>query len=62
MPVRANKAALEEVEEEGSTRPPWMLTFTEVKLLGIAGVRDFVAECKPRIDSEHLPGWLLSRW
>ena len=30
---------LEELEQEGSNRPPWMLTKTELKLLGIAGVR-----------------------
>lgn len=32
------KSNLEEFERDTSTRPPWVLTFTEVKLLGIAGV------------------------
>ena len=32
------RSNLEEFERDTSTRPPWVLTFTEVKLLGIAGV------------------------
>lgn len=36
-PVRVpNRSALEEYERDG--RPPFILTYTEVKLLGIAGV------------------------
>ncbi|KAK7451004.1 hypothetical protein VKT23_012681 [Stygiomarasmius scandens] len=33
---------LEEYESSSSTRPPWLLTMTEVKLLGIAGVGFFL--------------------
>ncbi|KAF5364802.1 hypothetical protein D9758_009297 [Tetrapyrgos nigripes] len=33
---------LAEYESSSSTRPPWLLTFTEVKLLGIAGVGFFL--------------------
>ncbi|KZV67910.1 MFS general substrate transporter [Peniophora sp. CONT] len=36
------KSDLEEYERDSSTRPPWVLTFTEVKLLGIAGVGFFL--------------------
>jgi len=35
-------ARLEEVERENDTRPPYFLTYTEVKLLGIAGVGFFL--------------------
>lgn len=31
-------ARLEEVERANDNRPPYILTYTEVKLLGIAGV------------------------
>ncbi|THU84757.1 MFS general substrate transporter [Dendrothele bispora CBS 962.96] len=33
---------LEEYEASSSTRPPWLLTMTEVKLLGVAGVGFFL--------------------
>jgi PHS family inorganic phosphate transporter-like MFS transporter len=32
------RTALEEYEQSGEGRPPFILTYTEVKLLGIAGV------------------------
>ncbi|OJA21437.1 hypothetical protein AZE42_08128 [Rhizopogon vesiculosus] len=36
------KSALEEFEQSGEGRPPFILTYTEVKLLGIAGVGFFL--------------------
>ncbi|KAI0265684.1 major facilitator superfamily domain-containing protein [Gloeopeniophorella convolvens] len=36
------KAPLEEYELDESGRPPWMLTYPEIKLLGIAGVGFFL--------------------
>ncbi|KAI0060473.1 MFS general substrate transporter [Artomyces pyxidatus] len=36
------RSALEEFEDEGADRPPYILTYTEVKLLGIAGVGFFL--------------------
>lgn len=32
------RTALEEYEQSGEGRPPFILTYTEMKLLGIAGV------------------------
>ncbi|KAL1690128.1 major facilitator superfamily domain-containing protein [Schizophyllum commune] len=37
-----NRSTLEEFERENSTRPPYILTKTELKLLGIAGVGFFL--------------------
>lgn len=37
-----HKSALEEFERENDTRPPFVLTLTEAKLLGIAGVGFFL--------------------
>ena len=34
-----HKSNLEEFEREGEARPPFILSYREVKLLGIAGVR-----------------------
>ncbi|KAI0322068.1 major facilitator superfamily domain-containing protein [Amylostereum chailletii] len=40
------KSSLEEYERDGEDRPPFVLTYTEVKLLGIAGVGFFLdGEC-----------------
>lgn len=41
------RAALEEVDRDDDNRPPFLLSLTEVKLLGIAGVRScpFKANC-----------------
>ncbi|KAJ7894035.1 inorganic phosphate transporter [Mycena leptocephala] len=39
--IQLRQAGLEEFEQEGDTRPPYFLTYTEVKLLGIAGVSVF---------------------
>ena len=36
------RAGLEEVDQGLENRPPWLLTTTEVKLLGIAGVGFFL--------------------
>jgi hypothetical protein len=33
-----DRGNLEGVEREGDSRPPYLLTYAEVKLLGIAGV------------------------
>lgn len=41
MFTQRNKAALEEIEND-DRRPAFVLTMTELKLLGIAGVRPFL--------------------
>ncbi|KAJ7157466.1 inorganic phosphate transporter [Mycena filopes] len=40
--IHAARQGLEEFEQEGDGRPPYILTYTEVKLLGIAGVGFFL--------------------
>ncbi|KAG1844446.1 MFS general substrate transporter [Suillus tomentosus] len=40
--TRPERAALEEYEQSGEGRPPFILTYAEVKLLGIAGVGFFL--------------------
>ena len=37
-PVPEGHSRLEEFEQASDNRPPFILTYTEVKLLGIAGV------------------------
>ncbi len=60
-----HKSNLEDFEREGEVRYPFLLSYREVKLLGIAGVRP-----SPTIGhttTAHLfisppAGWLLPRW
>lgn len=42
QPLVHVRAGLEEFERSGEGRPPWILTHTELKLLGIAGVGFFL--------------------
>jgi hypothetical protein len=55
------RSDLAEFENETSTRPPFFLTFAEVKLLGIAGVRKSFLTINPLAVSEMplLLGWFL---
>ncbi|KAI0060474.1 MFS general substrate transporter [Artomyces pyxidatus] len=41
-PAPPYRSPLEEFEDEGAGRPPYILTYTEMKLLGIAGVGFFL--------------------
>jgi hypothetical protein len=58
QPNQAN-SALEEYERSGSGKPPFVLTYPEVKLLGIAGVclHDLVNMYSS--DLFILKGWVL---
>lgn len=51
------KSALEEYEQSGGGRPPFVLTYAEVKLLGIAGVSAMSVVCAGHLI--YLPGWLF---
>jgi hypothetical protein len=53
-------ARLEEVERTDDTRPPYFLTYTEVKLLGIAGVNYIYYHCNQKLIA--LTGWVLLGW
>lgn len=41
------RSGLEEYERSHDERPPWLLTMTELKLLGIAGVGFFLDGASP---------------
>lgn len=56
------KSALEEYEQSGEGRPPFILTYTEVKLLGIAGVRAVLRPSCLRLLLIYLSGWLFLGW
>lgn len=51
-PQKGNHSNLEELESSADDRPPFVLTYAEVKLLGIAGVGFFLdGKCIPnRLD------------
>ena len=51
------KSDLEEFERDSSTRPPWILTYTEVKLLGIAGVSGSIAFLVVCTEIDRVPGF-----
>ena len=58
------KSNLEDFEREGDVRLPFLLSYREVKLLGIAGVRLSTAH-HTTTSHRSLPprtGWLLPRW
>ena len=64
-----HKSNLEEFEREGEARPPFILSYREVKLLGIAGVRPTESErpgplTRPVLTSfpSRPPGRILPRW
>lgn len=66
-PVRApasNRSKLEEFERDDDGRPPFILTWTEVKLLGIAGVSISFDRCKMQNPYHliYLIGRLFLRW
>ena len=49
MSAQRHKSALEEVENENDSRPPYVLTLTEIKLLGITGSGHFIdCQCEIR--------------
>ena len=55
-----HRANLEEFERHDG-RPAFVLNMTEVKLLGIAGVREIFTD--PHLSlSYSLLGWIFSRW
>lgn len=58
-PDAAAKSRLEEFErEDNARRPAFVLTYTEVKLLGIAGVSSMDLLCFPSLADEQ---FILSR-
>lgn len=48
MSAHRHRDALEEIENENDSRPPYVLTLTEIKLLGITGAGHFI-DCKCEI-------------
>jgi hypothetical protein len=58
------RARLEEVEQPDDGRPPYMLTYPELKLLGIAGVSCLsdTDPPEPLLIRCMVSGWILPRW
>lgn len=57
-PAAAHHAPLEEVERSDEDKPVFFLTYTEVKLLGIAGVSLFYSIQELNVTCDSL-GWVL---
>jgi hypothetical protein len=56
-----DRSRLEEFDEEDDGRLPFYLTYTEVKLLGIAGVSSVIQSGKMILFNDNIlvPGWIL---
>jgi len=59
-PLAPHKASLEEFERSSDRRPAFILTWTEVKLLGIAGVRSVCI--LSYVTLMRFLGWIFPRW
>lgn len=57
--MHASIHGLEEFEREGDERPPFILSYAEVKLLGIAGVKFASLFSLPVLTSDPQVGFFL---
>ena len=62
MSAAPEHSQLEEIERPSDNRPPYILTYAEVKLLGIAGVSYSRKSAKAILISGTATGWILPRW